>query len=516
MSMSEPEKDGYSIHENALGRSDTDVSDQDMVGLEGDDIILHHKMKLLNDAIDEIGFTWYHFKLFLLNGMGYATDTQLTFLESTCRVYVNYEFGYNFPVTNVCYAGGMILGAFFWGFGADLIGRKFAFNFSLMLSAIFTIMTGMMGTMASYCLFVILISFAAGGNLILDTTVFLEFLPHKDQWLLTFFAFFWGIGQVVVVAIAYAFLPKYSCDHINCPSSENKGWRYVFYVNGAIVLVLAILRVTVIRLKETPKFLVANNRDAEAIQVLQEIATQYNRTCSLTLEQLEACGEITSNEDYRKSFDVKGTARIVWKHVKILFATRKSARSTTLLLLSWGFLGISYPLYSSFLPEYLANRGANISASTVQGVWGDNLIANAASTAGPIIAAALLYFIPRLGRRGVLFIGGISTMATLFGYSAVRTRAQNVGLSSAVYVAVYIYYGALFAYTPEVMPSAARGTGNSLCTISTRLTTCMVPIIAWYSNTASLVPIWICGAFVGIVGVLALFLPFEPSKMRVV
>ena len=57
-------------------------------------------------------------------------------------------------------------------------------------------------------------------------------------------------------------------------------------------------------------------------------------------------------------------------------------------------------------------------------------------------------------------------MALLFGYTAVRTRAQNVGLTSAVYCALYIYYGVMYAYTPEVMPSAARATGNCLCLFS--------------------------------------------------
>lgn len=515
VSVGVDEKDGNSFDKSDL-QSDHE-GDLDMIGLEGDDIILHRKMQLVNDAIDEIGFTPYHLKLFFLNGLGYTTDTQLNMIESSVRTFINYEFGYVFPVSNETYAGGMILGAIFWGFLADLIGRKFAFNLSLLLSAIFTILTGMMGTMALYCLFVLLISFAAGGNLVLDTTVFLEFLPHKDQWLLTFFALFWGIGQTISVAIAYAFLPNYSCSgYDNCPSELNKGWRYVYYVNGAIVLVMAILRLTVVRLKETPKFLVSNNRDEEAIQVLTEIATKYNRSCSLTLERLRACGEITSNEDYRKNYSFKGTMKLIGKHLKVLFATRRSARSTILLFLSWSCLGISYPLYSSFLPEYLASRGANISAPTVAGVYADNLIANAASTGGPIIAAGLIYYIPWLGRRGTMFIGGITSMAFLFGYTGVRNRAQNVALSSLSYTTLYIYYGVIYAYSPEVFPSSARATGNSLCLFCTRVFTAIVPIIAYYSDTTSLVPIWICGAFVGFIGVLALMMPYEPSKQRVV
>ena len=179
-------------------------------------------------------------------------------------------------------------------------------------------------------------------------------------------------------------------------------------------------------------------------------------------------------------------------------------------------MGISYPLYLSFLPVYLATRGANISADTIGGVYRDNLIANVCSIGGPIIAGLLLYWVPLLGRRGVMFIGGVTTMALLFGYTAVRTRSQNVGLTSAVYCTLYIYYAVIYAYSPEVMPSAARATGNCLCLFFTRVATAMVPIIAYYSDTSSSVPIWICGAFVGVIGVVALFMPYEPSKQRVV
>jgi hypothetical protein len=88
---------------------------------------------------------------------------------------------------------------------------------------------------------------------------------------MTFYALFWGVGQTIAVLVSYAFLPNYSCegpDPANCPSHENRGWRYVYYVNGSIVLVLAILRLTVIRLSETPKFLVSNDRDEEAVSNL--------------------------------------------------------------------------------------------------------------------------------------------------------------------------------------------------------------------------------------------------------
>ena len=80
---------------------------------------------------------------------------------------------------------GMLVGALFWGFSADIIGRKFAFNCSLFVCSIFAIVAGAAPNWIVLGLFVSLCAFGGGGNLVLDTTVFLEFLPGKYQWVLT-------------------------------------------------------------------------------------------------------------------------------------------------------------------------------------------------------------------------------------------------------------------------------------------------------------------------------------------
>lgn len=88
---------------------------------------------------------------------------------------------------------GMLVGALFWGFSADIIGRRFAFNVSLFISSIFTIVAGAAPNWIVLGLFICLSAFGAGGNLVLDTTVFLEYLPSKEQWLLTLMAAWWGM-----------------------------------------------------------------------------------------------------------------------------------------------------------------------------------------------------------------------------------------------------------------------------------------------------------------------------------
>jgi MFS family permease len=104
---------------------------------------------------------------------------------------MEFQPSYSTGLTIAVYVG-MLVGAIFWGFSADIIGRRFAFNVSLFVSAIFTVVAGASPSWITLGLFTCLSAFGAGGNLVLDTTVFLEYLPSKNQWLLTLMAAWWG------------------------------------------------------------------------------------------------------------------------------------------------------------------------------------------------------------------------------------------------------------------------------------------------------------------------------------
>lgn len=121
------------------------------------------------------------------------------------------------------------------------------------------------------------------------------------------------------------------------------GWRYVWYASGSLVFVMSILRITVIRLKETPKFLVGEGKDAEVVETLQYIANKYNRTCSLTLEQLSACG-VTGADTGRRGSVSHAKKRFsfneIWVHIKGLYVTKRIGLSTTLIWFSWTLIGL--------------------------------------------------------------------------------------------------------------------------------------------------------------------------------
>ena len=156
-------------------------------------------------------------------------------------------------------------------------------------------------------------AFGGGGNLILDTAVYLEFLPGKYQWSLTFMAVWWGIGQMVAGLVAWPLLANYSCEKKeDCTNANNSGWRYTFYTLGSLVFILSIIRMLVIRLKESPKWLLSQNRDAEVVKTIEEIARAGGKPCPLTLEQLQSIGTVRSSTGGHKKYSLS----VIFYHFK--------------------------------------------------------------------------------------------------------------------------------------------------------------------------------------------------------
>jgi MFS family permease len=119
-----------------------------------------------------------------------------------------------------------------------------------------------------------------------------------------------------------------------------------------------------------------------------------------------------------------------------------------------------------------------------------------------------------LGRRYTMVIGALITMAFFFAYTTVSTPAQNVGFSCAIGFCLNIYYGTLYAYTPEVLPSAHRATGNGIAVACNRVMGIISAVVGTTADTSTSAPIYVCAAlFIGMAIVSACF-PFEPYGRR--
>jgi hypothetical protein len=180
------------------------------------------------------------------------------------------------------------------------------------------------------------------------------------------------------------------------------------YTCGAMVFVMSVARVTVIRLKETPKYLLGEGRDEEVVAGFQEMAAKYNRPCSITVEQLTACGVISGTHGKTK-FSVEE----ITVHFRGLFATKQIGLSTGLIWLSWTLIGLAYPLFYVFLSSYLKTRGAQFGSTGLDDTWRNYALVNVASIFGPMLAGHMAEY-NRLGRKYTMVIGGIITSKSRF------------------------------------------------------------------------------------------------------
>ena len=258
-----------------------------------------------------------------------------------------------------------------------LLGRQYAFNLTVLCTSIFGLALGGPSTYNGILVLAAFVGFGVGGNIPIDTTICLEFLPQNRRFLLALLSVFQPIGVVICSGIAYGFIPKYSCaadlpacntgKRPCCTKSNNMGWRYLLITLGVICLCVFFLRFVVFRFQESPKFLLYRGRDDKAVKVLQHIARFNQRECSLTMETFNALtDEDDSLESRTSGAPIFGAGakqlRSTWKEkirlessrYKLLFSNFKIARLTILVWITyifdyWGFsIAGTSPLKCSF------------------------------------------------------------------------------------------------------------------------------------------------------------------------
>ena len=186
----------------------------------------------------------------------------------------------------------------------------------------------------------------------IDSAIFLEFLPGSHQYLLTVLSVHWAFAQVIATLIAWPLLGHRTCEETdkNCTRAENFGWRYFMLAMGGLALLMFISRFVFFTLYESPKYLMGRGRDEEAVKVVHEVARRNGKTSSLTLADLQAFDREGHHGTDAKAALSRKLEKVNLTHVRALFATRKLAYSTSLMMVIWGFIGLAFPLYNAFLP----------------------------------------------------------------------------------------------------------------------------------------------------------------------
>ncbi|KAI0373645.1 MFS general substrate transporter [Pilatotrama ljubarskyi] len=484
---------------------------------DGSDPVYRAKAQVLGDAFQEIGMGRYQWYLFFLTGFGWFSDNLWPVVTGLLLPPTINEFRYQGAWLKFAQALGSLVGCAFWGVSSDIWGRRWSFNLTLFITGVFAMAAGASPNAVALCALVAAWSVGVGGNLPVDSAVFLEFIPPSHQYLLTVLSIWWAFGQLVGSLVAWPLFAKFSCASADdCPRSSNEGWRYFLYTMGGVMTLLFFIRFFFFHLFETPKFLMSRGRDAEAVEVVHQVARFNGKKSSLTLDMLTKYDAVAKTDGDVPPLDTSAMGSFLrtlrtfsGSHVKSLFATPKLAFSTTILIVIWALIGLAFPLYNGFLPYFLATRGADFGDGSIDITYRNQVILSVVGLPGALIAGWMVD-LPYLGRKGTLATSTIITGVFLFAATTARSSNALLGWNCAYSVTSNIMYGVLYAVSPELFPAKDRGTGSALVASANHICGALAPIVAIYTNLETAVPIYVAGACFIVGGFLAFLLPYEP------
>ncbi|KAJ5085565.1 hypothetical protein N7532_010336 [Penicillium argentinense] len=477
------------------------------------------KSELVGRCMEEIGMGRFQWNLFVVTGFGWIVDNFASQGIGSVQPPIKQEFSDIVQVSysSVAYYVGLILGASFWGVSSDLIGRRPAFNCTLLIAGIFLCAAaGSLNFIAFSALWAV-IGTAAGGNVPVDSMIFLEFVPGSHQYLLTALSAWWNLSQLIVSLVAWVFLANFSCPtdatSETCRRQENMGWRYTLIVLGGLALLFTFVRIFVFKLPETPRYLLSQGRDEDAVEAVNYVARQNRKPEPLTVGMLREIdarlgmiteGGRTTEKLSSKEILAENIQAFKCEHYRALFATRKLCRQTTIIWAIWLTVGIAYPLYFNFLPSYLATKFTENSSFYL--TYRNYCITSVAGIAGPLCAAVCVN--TRLGRRWFLGISAVVTAVFLFAYVGVNNSAASLAFSCVTSLLANFEYAVMYAFTPESFPAPHRGTGTGTAAALLRLGGLVASLISSQTGFTS-APIYASAALWVAVGVFCIGLPFE-------
>jgi MFS family permease len=167
-----------------------------------------------------------------------------------------------------CYLAGAVIGAFFFGWLTDRLGRKKLFTITLAVYLLATAATGLSWNAWSFVVFRFLTGAGIGGEYTAINSTIQELIPARFRgWTdLLINGSFW-VGAAVGAAGSIVLLDPAIID----PAI---GWRLAFLIGATIGLVILVMRLWI---PESPRWLVTHGRPQVAEQIVSGIETQFGR-----------------------------------------------------------------------------------------------------------------------------------------------------------------------------------------------------------------------------------------------
>ena len=181
------------------------------------------------------------------------------------------------------------------------------------------------------------------------------------------------MGIADFFSVGAALIPPFSCkpdlkpcfqvdgSEPCCAAAGNRGWRYFNATLGVLTLFMFFCRFFLFHLYESPKFFLSRGQQGKAVNVVHGIAHHNGARTWLTEDVLEELGGGADTGPKTSVADVsrRTASKFSTDRVAALFLNRQLAITTILLWIMWFTIGLGFPLFNAFLPQYLEHAGQN-------------------------------------------------------------------------------------------------------------------------------------------------------------
>lgn len=375
---------------------------------------------------------------------------------------------------------GAVAGAWFASRGSDRYGRRSLILAAAVIFTVGAIVSAIAPDSAILIISRIVIGFGIGVASATAPVYISEIAPANIRGsLVTFFQLAVTIGILVAYLVGLAF------------SDVNEGWRWMLGLGAVPALALFI---GVLRLPQSPRWLIMEGRRDEAVAALKRVRPDGDEAIELELQEI-------------KTSMTHGVETGGWKDL-----LRPAVKAALLVGIGLAILqqitGINTVIY--YAPTIIQDAGIDSNSSAILASLSVGIV-NVLMT---IVAVRLL---DKTGRRTLLFIGVSGMSLSLFmlggaflGDTGTLTTVVAI-LSLMLFVSSFaISLGPIFwLLNAEIYPLSVRGKAASAGTMTNwffnfAVSLTFLPLIAaagqtgafWIYGAVGLVTLWFCWKFV--------------------
>jgi MFS transporter, putative metabolite:H+ symporter len=389
------------------------------------------------ERLDRLPFTREHGRLVAGSGLGWALDAMDVGLISFVMASLLAQEQWGISRTELSWLGsigfvGMALGATLGGLLADRFGRRQVFALTLLVFGVATGAAALSWSVGALLVFRFLIGLGLGAELPVASTLVSEYAPARLRGrVVVGLEAFWAVGWTLAALIGFLVVP-----------GSDSGWRWALALGAVPALYAVVVRRG---LPESVRFLELRGRVDEAEAAVRRFE--------------QAAGVAPTPSPLPQPQPAPGAGA--------LFGPGTRARTAALWAV-WFCINFAY--YGAFiwLPSLLFASGFSLVRS-----FEFTLYITLAQLPGYAVAA---YLIERWGRRPTLavFLVGSAAGAGLFSAADGDTAVLVTGMVLSFFNLGA--WGALYAVTPEVYPTALRATGAGAAAGFGRIASILAPL----------------------------------------